>query len=168
MLSEELQVQRSFEALARCAVAFVSGLVFYASAAAAPDDQASLTVPAPAVPLVTCDPYFSVWSTGSRLTQAQTTHWTAKPHPLVGMISIDGKAFRILGAEPSTVPALDQIRYKITPTQSIFEFAGNGIKLRLTFSRPALPSDIDVLSRPITYVTFDARSTDSKVHDLKI
>lgn len=36
----------------------------------------------PAVPLVTVDPYFSIWSMTDKLPGEDTCHWTGKPHRL--------------------------------------------------------------------------------------
>ena len=36
----------------------------------------------PAVPLVQCDPFFSVWSAGDRLTDVETTHWSGAKQPI--------------------------------------------------------------------------------------
>jgi hypothetical protein len=116
----------------------------------------------PAVPLVACDPYFSIWSRANRLTDVDTTHWTGRTQRLVSEITVDGKAYRLMGV--GTAPALPQTGLKITPTRSIYRFAGAGIGVTLTFMTPALPDDLDLLSRPVTYLTWDVKATDGKVH----
>ena len=55
---------------------------------------------APAYPLVVHDPYFSIWSFNDKLNESTTKHWTGKDHSLIGMISVDGQAYKFLG-EPS-------------------------------------------------------------------
>jgi len=107
----------------------------------------------PAVPLVAHDPYFSVWSQADRLTDCQTTHWTGKPQPLNSVLRIDGQVFRVMGVAPASAPALPQTEVRVFPTRTVYRFGSAKISLVLTFLTPALPSDLDVLSRPVTYVT---------------
>ncbi|MEK7781497.1 MAG: DUF4965 domain-containing protein [Verrucomicrobiota bacterium] len=118
----------------------------------------------PAVPLVAHDPYFSIWSPGDKLTDADTVHWTGKPHRLTSLVRIDDKVFRLMGKEPANVPALPQTNLEVLPTRTIYTFEGEGVRLTLTFMTPALPEDLEVLSRPVTYVTYLVTATDEKKH----
>lgn len=54
---------------------------------------------APAYPLVTIDPYTSVWSFTDCLNEDNVRHWTGKPQPMVGALRVDGKVYRFMGVE---------------------------------------------------------------------
>jgi hypothetical protein len=120
------------------------------------------------VPLVACDPYFSVWSAADHLTDADTTHWTGKPQSLTSLVRVDGQNFRVMGTKPDALPALEQLSVEVLPTRTIYTFAGAGINLTLTFMNGDLPGDLDLLSRPVTYLTWEARSTDGQKHNVSV
>ncbi|MBI5685959.1 MAG: DUF4965 domain-containing protein [Verrucomicrobia bacterium] len=120
----------------------------------------------PSVPLVAHDPYFSIWSPADQLAATNTTHWTGKPHRLGSFVSIDGKHFRVIGNEPGDVPVLDQKSLTVLPTRTIYTFEGAGVALTLTFMTSALPDDLDILSRPVTYLTYEFRAMDGKEHNV--
>jgi len=121
----------------------------------------------PSVPLVACNPYFSIWSPADKLTDADTTHWTGKSQRLTGLIRIDGRTYRLMGTEPAAIPALAQTHLEVLPTRTIYSFAGAGVNVTLTFMTAALPEDIDLLSRPVTYLTCDCSATDGQKHDVE-
>lgn len=54
---------------------------------------------APAYPLVTIDPYTSVWSFTDCLNEENVRHWTGKSQPMVGALRVDGKVYRFMGVE---------------------------------------------------------------------
>ena len=120
----------------------------------------------PAVPLVAHDPYFSIWSPGDKLTDADTVHWTGKPHSIFSTVSIDGKELRMVGKMGSQLPALPQTDVSVLPTRTIYTFEGEGVRMTLTFLTPALPDDVELLSRPITYVAWEGAAIDGKPHSL--
>jgi hypothetical protein len=143
-------------------VAFFSCLPLHAA------EDAVKPLRPPAVPLVACDPYFSIWSPADKLTDAATVHWTGKPQPLTSLVRIDGKTYRLMGAEPRDVPSLPQTSLDVLPTRTIYTFEGGGIHLTLTFTTPALPDDVAMLSRPVTYLTWEARSSDNTTHEVAV
>jgi len=120
----------------------------------------------PAVPLIAHDPYFSIWSAADKLTGRDTTHWTGARQPIAGLARIDGKPWRFMGAQPEEVPAMEQLSLSVTPTHTAYRFRANLVDLTLTFFTPAFPGDLDILSRPVTYLTVSASAQES--HNVSI
>lgn len=122
---------------------------------------------APAIPLITNDPYFSVWSTADRLYEVPTKNWIGKVQRLNGNISVDGQLYRFMGDEGAT-KTLNQIGCDVKATTTKYVFEGAGISLQVKFTSPLLLDDLELVSRPCTYMTFDVISTDNTEHDVKI
>lgn len=122
----------------------------------------------PSVPLVVVDPYFSIWSPADHLNDVATKHWTGRPHRLTSFVRIDGKAWRVMGDQPASVPAMKQKALEVAPTRTIYTFESPAVEVTLTFMTPALPDDLMTLARPVTYLTWDAKSADGLAHTVSV
>lgn len=80
------------------------------------------TFRAPSYPIITHDPYFSIWSNSDNLTDLSTKHWTGNDHALLGMIIVDGKPYRFLGKEKEAfneiLSASDKANYSVAYTEA--------------------------------------------------
>ena len=128
----------------------------------------------PAVPLVTHDPYLSVWSMGDELHGSPTQHWTGERQNLSSMIRIDGRVFRLIGTDPRFLldqpetPLLQQTGREVWPTRTVYTFTGQGVEARVEFLSPMIASDLELVGRPVTYLTWTVRSTDGRAHQIDL
>jgi hypothetical protein len=91
-----------------CLATFIFGASFI---------QAQNKLRAPAYPLITHNPNFSIWSMGSELNGSPTQHWTNRDHSLLGILQVDDSYYRFLGAETkiyeTVLAASDEIEYQV-------------------------------------------------------
>ncbi len=83
-----------------------------------------------------------------------------------GQAYIDAGLFNRL--PPMTFDQAVQKKLELTPTRTNYEFTCGPVLLTVDFLSPLLMNDLDLYSRPITYVTFRATSTDNKQHSVKL
>lgn len=132
---------------------------------------------APAVPLITVDPYFSVWSTADRLTDKPTTHWTDRsspmartdypteghrPNSMLGLVTIDGVTYRFMGV--SDHPVIKQTDLDINALSTVYTFETETVAVTASFLAPILPTDLELISRPVNYLKLSYASLDGKKH----
>ena len=127
----------------------------------------------PAVPLAANDPYFSLWSMGDKLNGVAVKHWSEAMQPMTGLARIDGRNYRWMGmdlrrAETAPNVAMEQTSVEVTPLHSRYRFAAGGVEIKVTFFTAAFPGDLDVLSRPVTYLSWTVASTDGAAHKVSL
>lgn len=61
-----------------------------------------------------------------------------------------------------------QKKVEMTATQTLYTFECGSVDLELKFTSPLLPNHLDLLSRPVNYITYDIRSNDGQKHDVDV
>ena len=87
---------------------------------------------APSYPLITHDPYFSIWSNTDQLNQSATTHWTGVDQAMNGLIQVDGKTYSFMGqadkAYKTILPAGDEKAYQFSYTETAPKAGWNALE----------------------------------------
>ena len=111
------------------------------------------------VPLATVSPDFSIWGWKTDLTApdglvSYRNSEQGVPMPLSLVVGFaDGRRYRVLGAEPADVPALQPTEGAVRALTTEYSFAADGHAFTLSFFRPFFGDELDALSRPVAYVT---------------
>ncbi|MEY3349638.1 MAG: hypothetical protein RLY46_1677, partial [Bacteroidota bacterium] len=121
----------------------------------------------PAYPLITHDPYFSIWSFSDHAFESNTKHWTGKDHAILITAQVDGKIFHLMGKkENESIQNAKQSALKVTATSTQYQFECNGSIIGVDFLSPLIADDLNLFSRPLSYIDFSSKSMDGKKHEI--
>ena len=110
-----------------------------------------------AIPLITVDPFFSVWSCSDALYATPTEHWSGRPCPIMAGVFVDNAFHSVAGFDPDgklIKRRIYQRSVEVTPTSSKYTFESELVKLELTFTTPLLLDRLDIMTRPVSYVSY--------------
>lgn len=119
----------------------------------------------PMIPLITIDPYFSVWCK-DKLCGETSEHWTNRPNTIVGTISVDGYNYCFWGKSDN--PYMEQKSVQIDALSTTFVFASEAVELTAKFTSPLIATDLHLSSRPVSYLKLSYISIDGKQHEVKV
>lgn len=120
----------------------------------------------PAVPLITVDPYFNIWSMSNQLNADVTRHWTCKQHRLTGILEIDDVPYCFMGL--SDAVSMKQESVSVDALSTEYVFTAEEVTLKVSFTTPLLLDEPSVCARPVTYMSVVLHSADEKKHSYKI
>ena len=119
----------------------------------------------PSIPLITVDPYFSVWS-NDKINTHFPVHWTGSRNAILGLVIVDGEELRFLGEGYGL--EIPQISIDIDAFSTIAIFKNEKIELEVKFTTPILADSLYYASRPVSYLKLSYKSVDNKEHDVKV
>ena len=128
---------------------------------------------APAYPLITHNPYFSIWSFTDKLNESTTKHWTGSNQSIIGLIKVDNQVYKFLGKDASAsendkMMQAKQLSVNMSATQTTYQFDCGAVSLNVAFTSPLIITDINILSRPVSYISMKTKSKDGKKHLVQI
>ncbi|KJF45694.1 glutaminase domain-containing protein [Draconibacterium sediminis] len=85
-----------------------------------------------------------------------------------GLAYVDFGIFKESDIQPVFAQTAVQNSVKITATQTKYDFTCGPVDLHVEFVSPLLMDDLDLLSRPVNYINYEAVSTDGKSHDVEV
>lgn len=147
-------------------VTFVS---FFCAAVSASSFSSSFRPPA--VPLFVSTPFVSIWSFDAQnLAGQQTSFWNTNPNTLDSFIRVDNTTYVLMGVPASSglKMAIQNGLPVVTATTSRYSFTAGGVAINLRFTTPQLPTDIETMARPASYIEWDVTSQDGQDHTVQI
>ena len=93
---------------------------------------------------------------------------TAHCHNRTGGGYVDFGLYEKEADKESFIRTATQKSASVLPTQTIYTFDCGPVEMDLIFTTPLLMDDLELMSRPVSYVSYQVRSKDSASHDVQI
>jgi hypothetical protein len=81
---------------------------------------------------------------------------------------LDAGLLNQVKAQPNYVLLAKQQSVEVNATQTIYNFNCVDVSLQVTFTSPLLMNDLDIFSRPVSYISYKVNSTDGRNHNVKV
>ena len=123
----------------------------------------------PAAPLVTVDPFFSIWSCADTLYGDCTRNWTQIPNPIMTGVYVNNVFYSFGTTAEDFSPVrrtIHQTGLTVTPLCTKYTFEDTNIKATLTFTTPLLLDRLDIMTRPVSYVQYEIEKNCDKPMDI--
>ncbi len=89
-------------------------------------------------------------------------------HNITGGAYIDFGLYREDNSAARFTAEARQTSVSVLATSSYYTFACGPVELNVVFTAPQLIDDLDLLSTPVNYISYQVRSTDKKAHDVQV
>jgi hypothetical protein len=106
-----------------------------------------------AYPLLVNNPYFSIWSNTNKLNEADTIFWNGLIRKTYGVVNVNGVSYSFLGKLDRCIE-LEQTKVSLGLFSTDYEFDCDLFTLNVSFISPTLLTDLDLMSRPVCYVSY--------------
>lgn len=123
----------------------------------------------PSYPLITIDPFMSIWSSSETLYGKDTQIWHGQRKSIHGTVSVDGTAFFcFMGIPENSETVIEQTDLDVTPLITTYVFRNEMLRLTIKFWTPLIIDDIYKLSLPVSFMDYDAEFLDGKEHKISV
>ena len=122
----------------------------------------------PAYPIFVKDPNFSLWMTADELNKTDITNWCGEKKPIYGIAKLsDGTAWCFLGdiskIDANNVQNAKQTDLTVTSFETVYSFDLGGTALRVRFVSPLPPDDVERISQPVCYMSYEIDDENAEV-----
>ncbi|MBE7056560.1 MAG: DUF4965 domain-containing protein [Ruminococcaceae bacterium] len=122
----------------------------------------------PSYPLITIDPFCSIWLPDEHLARTDTELWCNHMRRLQGYVTIDGFRRRFLGRGRLSGEFMWVADKDISPMVTHFTMASDKVNIHVRFWGPMFMDDMYQLSLPAGFIDYEVESTDGQDHEIEI
>lgn len=120
----------------------------------------------PAYPLISIDPFLSVWSAADHPADRDTAHWAGERKRMTLWVTVCGKTYALIGSQFNEKACLTE--REVTPTKTRYVFKAGEAEISVSFRAPLIMDDFDLLSTPVNYMDIETKSLDGKDHEVGV